>query len=124
MLLKDFYQIIATDTSGPDYRATLTLNPDHPLYGGHFPGMPILPGVCSLQLIKEVAEKMLDKPLQYAEVIRCKFLAALDPRHGNRLRVTFCVEKKGPNGLELRATVDTGPHVVVKLKALLTVVPV
>ena len=28
------------------------LNPQHPVYKGHFPDMPVAPGVCNIQIIR------------------------------------------------------------------------
>ena len=61
MILKDFYKILGR--SGPEtevnpagmtiekYRFSLELNPEHPVYEGHFPGNPVVPGVCQVQMI-------------------------------------------------------------------------
>ena len=32
----------------------IRLNPDHEIYRAHFPGNPITPGVCIVQIISEV----------------------------------------------------------------------
>lgn len=29
------------------------LDAAHPIYAGHFPGNPVLPGVCTLQIVRE-----------------------------------------------------------------------
>jgi 3-hydroxyacyl-[acyl-carrier-protein] dehydratase len=36
------------------FSAQVDINVSHPVFGGHFPERPILPGVCSIHLIKEV----------------------------------------------------------------------
>ena len=56
-MLDDFYTLnqIAPQGEGK-YICRITLNPAHPIFAGHFPGNPITPGVCMLQIIKELTE--------------------------------------------------------------------
>ena len=60
MLLKDFYTLAELDKSDTEnLKAIIDLNKDHEVYKGHFPGNPVVPGVCLTQLIKEVMETYL-----------------------------------------------------------------
>ncbi|MDR0605106.1 MAG: hypothetical protein LBG80_12460 [Bacteroidales bacterium] len=40
-----------------DDRITVKLNCNHKIFSGHFPDNPILPGVCALQIAKELLQK-------------------------------------------------------------------
>ena len=44
---------------------TYVLAPDagHAIYGAHFPGNPVTPGVCIIQTVKELAERSIGRPL-------------------------------------------------------------
>ena len=62
MLLENFYKIIHRKEREDGKREIeIELNPGHALYQGHFPGQPVVPGVCTLQMIKESAEQMFPK---------------------------------------------------------------
>ena len=39
------------------------LNPDHLIYKAHFPGQPVTPGVCILQMLQELLSVQYDKQL-------------------------------------------------------------
>ena len=66
MLLENFYKIIHIKEREDGKQAIeIELNPGHVLYQGHFPGQPVVPGVCTLQIIKESAEQIANQPLQY-----------------------------------------------------------
>ena len=53
MLLENFYKIIHIKEREDGKQAIeIELNPGHVLYQGHFPGQPVVPGVCTLQIIK------------------------------------------------------------------------
>ena len=51
MLLENFYKIIHIKEREDGKQAIeIELNPGHVLYQGHFPGQPVVPGVCTLEL--------------------------------------------------------------------------
>ena len=51
MLLDNFYTILSSESSDSTiWTIQVKLNPGHPVYQGHFPGHPVVPGVCLLQL--------------------------------------------------------------------------
>ena len=54
MLRGILYETVSVDGSG----VTLRLLPESPVYRGHFPGYPITPGVCLVQMALEVIEEM------------------------------------------------------------------
>jgi len=43
--------------------AVLDINKDCDIFNGHFPGHPVVPGACMLQIVKEVLEKALETSL-------------------------------------------------------------
>lgn len=79
MLRNEYFYIIRRTDNQDTTRFDITLNPDHPVYQGHFPGNPICPGVCGIQMIKECVELILERPLRMGIVTRCRFPAPLSP---------------------------------------------
>jgi 3-hydroxyacyl-[acyl-carrier-protein] dehydratase len=59
--------------------AKVRLIPSHRIFSGHFPGNPILPGVCSVQIIKEIIESYLGKDLMLAYAGQIKYLGFINP---------------------------------------------
>ncbi|MEG0890097.1 MAG: hydroxymyristoyl-ACP dehydratase [Bacteroides sp.] len=125
MLIEHFYiithrQVIAEGA----WSFTLKLNPKHALYEGHFPGHPVVPGVCMLQFIKECVEEVREQSLQYAKIVSCKFLSVLNPVDAPVL-VLELVLKQGEDGkLQLLAEGKAGNKpeegiAFIKLKAQL-----
>ena len=75
MLLDNFYTILSSESSDSTiWTIQIKLNPGHPVYQGHFPEHPVVPGVCLLQLIKECVEDIRQQKLQVTQVSSCKFL--------------------------------------------------
>ena len=73
MLLENFYKIIHRKEREDGKREIeIELNPGHALYQGHFPGQPVVPGVCTLQMIKESAEQIAEGICNGKEFIKLK----------------------------------------------------
>ena len=93
MLLKDFYTIVELDNSDKEnIKAIIDLNKDHEIYEGHFPGNPIVPGVCLTQLIKEIMETTENKELSMVYADNIKFMAVVNPEENNRLQIDLKVK--------------------------------
>lgn len=93
MLLKDFYTIVELDYSNKEnIKAIIDLNKEHEVYEGHFPGKPVVPGVCLTQLIKEVMENVENTELILVYADNIKFLAVVNPEINNRLQIDLKVK--------------------------------
>lgn len=79
-LLNDFYKIITLDSSNINtIKSEIELNPAHTIFKGHFETMPVVPGVCQLQIIKELLEKTLSLSLQTTKGDNIKFTGMIVP---------------------------------------------
>lgn len=80
MLLKDFYKIISLEhKEGARHEAVLMINATHAVFKGHFPGNPIMPGVCMMQIIKELTEQITKQSLMMQSLTNVKFMALINP---------------------------------------------
>ena len=80
MKLKDNFYTIENATHDADKHVFgVLLNPNHAIYAAHFPGNPITPGACTLQMVGELAEEVVGKPLQLSCAKNVKYLAPLTP---------------------------------------------
>jgi len=103
-LLKDFYTILSFEKA-PDNtaKASLRLNKDHPVFAGHFPGQPVTPGVCMMQIIKELGEKWAGMPLQLRTARNVKFMAIINPFETSDIDLTLQFEEL-EEGLSIKST--------------------
>ena len=93
MLLKDFYTLVEMDSSDKEnVKAVVDLNKDHEVYKGHFPGNPVVPGVCLTQLIKEVMENIEAKELMLVYADNIKFMSIVNPEVNSRLQIDLKVK--------------------------------
>ncbi|NLA15072.1 MAG: hypothetical protein GX877_00840 [Bacteroidales bacterium] len=109
-----------TATEPGNFRATARLNTTHEVFQGHFPEVPILPGVCSLYLIRICTETILGKKLQYVAVGTCKFSSVVEPLREETLLMNAKTEvQEETNEIKVSAELQYGTHPVLKMQALM-----
>jgi 3-hydroxymyristoyl/3-hydroxydecanoyl-(acyl carrier protein) dehydratases len=79
MLAGNLYTILETQQTENSFAALLALNAAHPIFEGHFPGQPVMPGVCMMQTIQELLEKGLQRKLLLQKAANMKFLVMINP---------------------------------------------
>lgn len=79
ILANDFFHIDHLETVGESYRCKVHLNAQHSIFQVHFPGYPITPGVCLIQMGTEMLEQILGKSLRLRVAREIKFKRALTP---------------------------------------------
>jgi 3-hydroxyacyl-[acyl-carrier-protein] dehydratase len=79
MLLGNFFTIQFIQASPNAINARLEINPFHPIFHGHFPGIPVVPGVCMIQMLKEIVESVIGQTTRLVKSDQIKFLSVLDP---------------------------------------------
>ena len=88
MVLKDFYKVLSEEKTGDaKYNFRILVNADHVIFNGHFPGNPIMPGVCMIQIIKELTESITRKSLIIQTLTNVKFMALINPEVNPELRL-------------------------------------
>lgn len=118
MLENSFYTIIRQDTSPGNVKALLSINKDHKILQGHFPGQPVVPGVCMVQIVKELLERQTNKKLLLNEADNIKFLSVMDPGQYPLVEATVSFAEEGKIFF-LTASLTSGEIVFFKLKAIL-----
>lgn len=78
-LVPDFHNITARRQEGDEWVFEVVLNPDCKVYEGHFPGEPVAPGVCNIQMLKECAEEVARKPLMITYIQQCRMTKLITP---------------------------------------------
>jgi len=89
MLLNDFFTINTIETSDAEVKAEFVIHAGHRIFEGHFPGQPVVPGVCMMQMVKELVEDVLDIKTKLTEAAELKFLSVIDPLQNNLINATI-----------------------------------
>ena len=80
MILRDnLFYIRSNETTAKGSLFHLELNPNHFIYQAHFPSQPITPGVCIVQIVKELLEIETNRKLAIKKVNNVKFLSIISP---------------------------------------------
>lgn len=103
MLLNNFYEITDTSEENSLHIFKITLNPLHRIYEGHFVGHAIVPGVCTLQMIKDCAEKIGKEQYMYGRISSAKFLSLVDPNENQLIRFNISLKEIEDNQISLVA---------------------
>lgn len=74
-LRNNLYTIIAQD----EQSFTIRFDASHPIFAGHFPGHPIVPGVCLLQIAEELASLQAGRTVRFTSVRNLKFRQPVTP---------------------------------------------
>ncbi len=114
MLLKNnLYSITAVAADG-HASFGLRLNAECFIYKVHFPGEPITPGVCIVQIAKELLEELLGLKLEITLVKNVKFLSVLSPGQSPEVRFDFTKVAVDGNEVKAQATVTAGGELKAK----------
>ena len=116
-MLHDYYYTIKNQqTTGDATLFDVALLPDCSVYEGHFPGMPVAPGVCNIQMIKECVERIAGKPLLLESMTQCKFVTMITPAQHRALQVRILSTESEDNRLKVSATIgcDNTDYVIFK----------
>jgi 3-hydroxyacyl-[acyl-carrier-protein] dehydratase len=76
----DLFSVVKKSVETTSGTFTMRLNASHRIYSGHFPDNPITPGVCSLEIIKELVGINFPTCGNLKEVKSIKFLSFINPR--------------------------------------------
>ncbi len=79
MLLKGLYKITSFEKEDTMLNVSIHLDKNHAIFKGHFPDNPVMPGVCMIQIIKELTEQALDVELFMEKSSNIKFMLLINP---------------------------------------------
>lgn len=119
MLKNDLYQILDIQLANREITAEIKLNNDHDIFKGHFPDVPVLPGVTMMQMVKEILEEALNKDFLIKRAGQLKFLQMVNPLKVDSLH--FHINwNESEEGVKVKAELRQQDEVFFKMTGLLT----
>lgn len=119
MLIPHFYSVKEFNFTDNQLKAIIELNPEHEVFKGHFPNNPVTPGVCMLQILKELTEQATNTNLFIKECSNVKFMALINPETNPILAITIDINPLEEN-FKIKASASFDETVALKVNALLT----
>lgn len=116
MVLKDFYKVLSEEKTGDSkYNITILINEKHDVFKGHFPGNPIMPGVCMIQIIKELTAAITKSTLIIQTLSNVKFMALINPEVTPELRLELEITTTEEDLVKVKNTTYFNDTVALKL---------
>jgi 3-hydroxyacyl-[acyl-carrier-protein] dehydratase len=97
---------------------TIRLNPEHIIYQAHFPENPITPGVCIIQIVKELSKELLKHELFLKKMNNVKFLNVINPLEDKEVIFSMSVLPETQDVYKIGVVVYTGTKQFAKLSLL------
>jgi len=104
------------------YSAELELDSAHEIFQGHFPGRPVLPGVCQVEMVRELAEEITGTKLMLTQASQIKYMNLIDPVLNPALRINIRLTEPSPGEFDVTAEINAGENTFMKMKCRLKLV--
>lgn len=116
MLVSNYYKIDRRECTDNVHRFFISLCPDCEVYKGHFPGTPVSPGVCNIQMVKECAEGVVGKQLLMNNLQLCRLTTLVTPIEHPQVEVVLSIEQTD-DVYKLKASIGKGEDKYLDMKA-------
>lgn len=115
-LQNNLYTIVSQEHQEGQSAFRVKIHPEWPIYKAHFPGHPITPGVCIVQMVQELLQLLLQRELVLRNAKNIKYVAIISPEEVTELTVTFAKTEPLPDGsLKAQVRVADGDTLYTKL---------
>lgn len=115
-ILTDFYTLESSEkTENGSFIANIKLNKDHDIFNGHFPGNPVTPGVCMMQIVKELTEEFTGKKLFLRSASNVKFMAIINPFETPELKMQLDIKEEEESNVKVKNTTSFGETIALKM---------
>lgn len=122
-ILTDFYTLESYEKAeNGSFTATINLNKDHDIFRGHFPGNPVTPGVCMMQIVKELSEEFTGRKLFLKMASNVKFMAIINPFETPELKLQLDINETGEE-VKVKNTTSFGGTIALKMSVNYQILP-
>ncbi len=116
MLLNDFFYIEKLSHVDQKIIAEIAVNANHDILKGHFPVQPIVPGVCMLEMIKEILEVSFSKKWILGESSLTKFLNLFSTERHTTACFEMDIVNNGDGKINVSAILKNKSTIFLKFK--------
>lgn len=119
MLLKDkFFTVLHEEKmTANDAVYLCELKSDCDVYNGHFPGKPVSPGVCNIEMIRECTEMLVGRDLKIDTIKQCRLTAVASPSVCPKVDVKVSVAQiEGTDSYNVVASISDAQRPYMELK--------
>ena len=88
-----------------------------PLFQGHFPGQPILPGIAQVEMVRHTLDQLTGEDHALVQVKKTKFMQLIQPETSIEVALTTTPLEDGKK--QVRATLKDGGQALAKINIIL-----
>ena len=116
MLLNNLYTYEKLEGEGiSSLKFRIYIQPSHEIFTGHFPGNPITPGVCQLEMVKEIFGDYVGKSVGFNHVSNMKFINMWVPNDSEPVFLDLTATEN-ETGYHMNASIYSAREVYFKIK--------
>ena len=104
MLMNDLYTAVIEESDSNSLLAIIKFNEQHNIFKGHFPSQPIVPGVCMVEIVKELLQQITSKTYMLGNATQVKFLQLVKPEMQLSCSVSW---KREEESINVSAAINT-----------------
>lgn len=120
IFLDNLYTIVSThEESASRVCMQIRLNPESVIFKAHFPGEPIMPGACIVQMVLELFMIWTKRDVEIAKVNNLKFLSVISPDEVLDLDVVIEIKKEEEGQVSIKADISKEGSDFTKMSLLL-----
>ena len=120
ILLDNLYTIVSTpEESTEAVRFQIRLNADSVIFKAHFPGEPIMPGACIVQMVQELFSVWTKREVEIAKIVNLKFLSVIKPDEELDLDIAIKIKKEEDQQVHINADIVKDETTYTKMSLLL-----
>lgn len=120
ILLDNLYTVVSTPEESTDaVRFQIRLNADSVIFKAHFPGEPIMPGACIVQMVQELFSVWTKREVEIAKIVNLKFLSVIKPDEVLDLDVAIKIKKEEDQQVHINADIVKDETTYTKMSLLL-----
>jgi len=116
MSLKSLYSISELNINENEFSARITFDPSHEIFSGHFPDQSVVPGVCLIHIVKEIAINIAGREVLLSNGSNIKFLKVINPRENLVVSIMGSYSMNENHRLSLNANILKEAIVFFKFK--------
>lgn len=115
MPLNNFFTYEIHDLNSPSIKALVTIDPQHEIFKGHFPGQPVTPGVVLIEILRQIVSSRMKKELMLSAAREIKYLTPVLP--SETTKIEYLIETvESFEAISVNCVISQGEKIFTKIK--------